>query len=177
MYTLGSAYACFEEGSRGSIEVGKAADLAPLAGDGHGVALGLLARAGAAFLHQACPLEYPIDTKDAEWDVLLGLSSRPGGVARSGCGVAPTCRGQDPFHCGPGNGPGVSVGPAGTVPEGVKVPLPLLVAMPPLVEGLAADAVALADMGHRSTPLVHLDPRQPLLDDILPTSRDYSPYG
>src|SRR4030043_569877 len=41
-------------------------DLNSLAGSQHGVALGLFAGSGAAFLHQTRPLQYPVDSKDAE---------------------------------------------------------------------------------------------------------------
>jgi len=43
-----------------------------LPGGQHSVALGLLPRSGAAFLHQARSLQHPVGTKDAEAVALLG---------------------------------------------------------------------------------------------------------
>lgn len=136
--------------------------LDPLAWDGHGVALGLLAGSGAMLLHQASPLEHPVGAKDTDVVAFLGQVV---GQATWPISGAPS-QGQEPVCCSLWNSPGVSVGPAGAVLEHVEVPLPLLVAVPPLVEGLAADAVVLAHSGHGDTSLVHLDPGQPLLENI-----------
>jgi hypothetical protein len=46
--------------------------LDPLAGDGHGVALGFLPRSRTPLLDQACPLQDAVDAKDTEVDTFLG---------------------------------------------------------------------------------------------------------
>jgi hypothetical protein len=72
-----------------------------LAWSQHSVALGLLPRSGAAFLHQARSLQHPVGTKDAEVVALLGqiISQTPGTIV----GDAP--QGQESLHGSSGNSP------------------------------------------------------------------------
>ena len=137
-------------------------DLNSLAGSQHGVALGLFAGSGAAFLHQARPLQHPVGTKDAEAVALLGKIV--GQTAGAVVGGAP--QGQEPLHSGYGNSMRVAVGTPRAILKDMEVPTSFLIPPQPLIEGLAADPVMEADLGYRNPSLIHLNPGQPLLNDI-----------
>jgi hypothetical protein len=133
-----------------------------LAWSRHSVALGLLPRPGATFLHQARPLQHPIGTKDAEMVTLLGqvVSQTPGTIV----GDAP--QGQEPLHGSSGNSTRMAVGTPRVILKDMEVPASFLIPPQPLIEGLAADPIMEADLSYRDTSLMHLNPCQPLLNDI-----------
>jgi hypothetical protein len=133
-----------------------------LAGSQHGVALGLFAGSGAAFLHQTRPLQYPVDSKDAEAVAILRqiISQTPGTI------VGGTPQGQEPLHSGFGNSTRVAVGTPRAILKDMEVPTSFLIPPQPLIEGLAADPVMEADLGYWDTSLMHLNPGQPLLNDV-----------
>ena len=92
----------------------------------------------------------------------VGAGNRPAAwaIAR----LAP--KGHFALHDRPGDRSGMPMRPSGVVFERMEVSRCLLIAPIPLVEGLAADPIVTADLGHRATALVHLDPRQPLLNVV-----------
>jgi hypothetical protein len=133
-----------------------------LAWNQHSVALGLLPRSGAAFLHQARSLQHPVGTKDAEEIALLGqiISQTPRTIA----GDVP--QGQESLHGSSGNSSRMAMRTPRAILKDTEVPAPFLIPPSPLIEGLTADPVIDADLGYRDTSLMHLNPGQALLNDI-----------
>jgi hypothetical protein len=137
-------------------------DLDSSSGDSHGVALRLLARPRAALLDHARSLQHTVDSVDTDADTFL--AEVVGQAAGTVAGLA--AQGHDALHRRLGNGSRMVVRSARVVLETMEVSTCLLITTILLVEGLAADAMVLADLRHWRTSLVHLDPRQPLLNDI-----------